>query len=196
MARLAVHEEKTAVFLDRDGTINEDTGYISRPEDLVLIKGAPRAIKLLNDKGIQVIVISNQSGVGRGLFTGKDAEAVNHRLEEMLRGEGAYVDGIYYCPHHPEEGCVCRKPKPGLLRKAASIHKVKLAGSYVVGDKALDVGLARSVEAKGVLVMTGEGKMELNRLTGPPDFIAKDIMEAVLWIMEDLTSGKDTAGMR
>ena len=107
---------KAVVFLDRDGTINEDADYLSDPSGVVLIEGAARAIKLLNDRGIKVIVVTNQSGVGRGYFKDSDVEAVNARLKELLAREGALVDAIYHCPHRPDEGCECRKPGTALAK--------------------------------------------------------------------------------
>ncbi|MEE9614154.1 MAG: D-glycero-beta-D-manno-heptose 1,7-bisphosphate 7-phosphatase [Thermodesulfobacteriota bacterium] len=175
-----------AVFLDRDGTINEDSGYISDPDDLKLLPGAAGAIKRLNDAGVPVIVITNQSGVGRGYYTEDDVRAVNRRMTELLGLEGAEVDGIYYCPHRPEDDCGCRKPATGLLDAAARERGVELARSFMVGDKASDVGAAKAAGVKSVFVLTGHGRAERDRLEekGPaPDFVAEDIGEAVGWIM-------------
>lgn len=177
---------EAAVFLDRDGTINEDAGYLSDPGGLKIIAGATEAIKRLNERGIKVIVVTNQSGVGRGFCGDGDVEAVNKRLIEALGAGGAYVDGIYYCPHHPEDGCGCRKPEPGLARMAALEHGIALSRSYVVGDKATDIQLAVNMRAKGVLVLTGAGPDELKKIDAPPDFVARDILNAVEWIMDDM----------
>lgn len=174
-----------AVFLDRDGTINEDTGYVSDPEDLVLLAGAPEAIKRLNQEGIKVIVVSNQSGVGRGYFTESDVRAVNERLEKLLLLDGARLDGIYYCPHRPDEGCPCRKPEVGLIERAAVEHGIDPERSFVVGDKTDDVYMAKRAGAKAVLVLTGKGAEEKERLDKDPDFVARDILDAVTWILRD-----------
>lgn len=174
------------VFLDRDGTINEDVGYLSDPAGLVLIEGAAAAIRLLNERGLKVIVISNQSGVGRGYYTDSDVHAVNSRLKELLEAGGALVDGIYFCNHHPDVECQCRKPGTGLADAAALDHGLGSGRVYVVGDKASDVGLARNLGAKGVLVLTGKGAHELEGMQEAPDFTAKDILEAVNWILSDL----------
>lgn len=176
---------KATVFLDRDGTINEDVGYLSDPDGLVIIGGAGKAISLLNAEGVKVIVISNQSGVGRGYYTEEDVEAVNARLKELLEREGAAIDGIYYCSHHPDIDCDCRKPKTGLAEKAALEHEIA-SRAYVVGDKATDIGLARNLLAKGILVLTGKGAHELEGMEEAPDFIARDLVEAVEWILADL----------
>jgi D-glycero-D-manno-heptose 1,7-bisphosphate phosphatase len=175
-----------AVFLDRDGTINEDTGYVSDPEDLIVLPGAAEAIKRLNERGIKVIVITNQSGVGRGYYTANDVRAVNERLEELLLLDGARLDGIYYCPHSPDQMCGCRKPETGLIVRAAAEHEIDLKRSFVVGDKAADVEMAKRAEAKGILVLTGKGAEEEERLEESPDFVAKDILDAIMWILEDM----------
>ena len=177
---------KAVVFLDRDGTINEDADYLSDPSGVVLIEGAARAIKLLNDRGIKVIVVTNQSGVGRGYFTDSDVEAVNARLKEMLAEDGAVVDAIYHCPHLPDDGCECRKPGAALARLAAKEHGFGFERAYVVGDKSSDIGLARNFFAKGVLVLTGKGAKEAQGMIEQPDFIARDLAAAIGWILEDI----------
>lgn len=174
------------VFLDRDGTINEDVGYLSDPAALVIIEGAARAIRLLNEKKIKVIVVTNQSGVGRGYYTDANVEAVHKRLRELLLQDGATLDGIYYCNHHPDEDCACRKPGTGMAEMAALEHELNHSRAYVVGDKASDVGLARNLKAKGVLVLTGTGHNELEGMEESPDFIARDLLEAVNWILADM----------
>ncbi len=175
-----------AVFLDRDGTVNEDVGYIGSPERLTLIDGACEAIKRLNRAGIKVIVVSNQSGVGRGYFSEDELLRVNTRLRELLDSGGARLDGIYYCPHRPEDGCRCRKPDTALIEMAVSNHGVDPEVSYVVGDKASDVELARRVRARAILVETGHGKKEVKMLDHPPDFVARDLSQAVGWVLKDL----------
>ncbi|MEK7773521.1 MAG: HAD family hydrolase [Deltaproteobacteria bacterium] len=186
MGKTGALSPKAAVFLDRDGTINIDHGYVSDPSGVVLIDGAAKAVKRLNDRGIRVIVVSNQSGVGRGYFTDEDVSAVNRRLAELMGLQGARMDGIYYCPHHPDDGCECRKPKVGLFMKAAREQGIDTGLLYVVGDKASDVGLARNINAKSVLVLTGAGPEEIKKLSGPPDFVAGGISGAVDWIIKDI----------
>lgn len=178
--------KKRAVYLDRDGTINEDVDYLSDPDGLVMIDGAAASIKRLNEAGVPVIVISNQSGVGRGYFSEEAVEAVNERLESLLGAEGARLDGVYYCAHRPEEDCGCRKPRTGLVERAAKEHGIDNSSSYVVGDKASDMGLAANIGASGVLVLTGKGAEERKKLSVSPDFVADDITGAVEWIMKDL----------
>lgn len=177
---------KAVVFLDRDGTINEDADYLSDPSGVVLIEGAGKAIRLLNDRGIKVIVVTNQSGVGRGYFKDSDVEAVNARLKEMLAKDGAVVDAVYHCPHLPDDGCECRKPGTALATLAAKEHCFGFERAYVVGDKSSDIGLARNLSAKGVLVLTGKGAKEAQSMSVPPEFIARDLASAIDWILEDL----------
>lgn len=175
------------VFLDRDGTINVDTGYVSNPDTLELIPGAGRAIRRLNDAGVKVVVVSNQSGVGRGMFTASDVEAVNARLALLLRLDaGARLDAIYYCPHHPDDKCPCRKPLTLLATRAADEHCLDLSRAYIIGDKASDMGMGRNLNIKAALVLTGYGKEELGKLSVAPDFVADDVSRAVDMILDDL----------
>lgn len=173
------------VFLDRDGTINEDTGYIDSPERLVVLDGAAAAIKKLNSNGFKVIVITNQSGVGRGYFTHDAVDAVNKKLEEILKQDDAHIDAMYYCPHHPDDDCECRKPKAGLVEQAKKDFHIDLKKSYVVGDKASDVEIARTIGCKGILVLTGMGRDEKKKLIHKPHHIAHNLKDAVEWIIKD-----------
>lgn len=184
---------KGAVFLDRDGTVNVEKNYIDDPKDLKLYEGVSDAIKCLNKKGIRVIVVTNQSGVARGYFTEERVLEINEYLKELLANDGASLDGIYYCPHHPEfdQTCDCRKPKPGLLIRAADDFQIDLQSSYIIGDKLSDLELAGSTRVKGVLVLTGYGlETRRNLETGSvtPHFIAKGLKEAVKWIIKDINS--------
>ncbi|MBI5232985.1 MAG: lipopolysaccharide heptosyltransferase II [Deltaproteobacteria bacterium] len=180
-----IKEAGIAVFLDRDGTINEDSGYVGSPDKVVLIQGAGDAIKRLNDMGLKVIVITNQSAVGRGYFTECDVMAVNKRISGLIAESGAHIDGFYWCPHLPEEDCGCRKPKPGMLKRAALDHKIELKGSYLAGDKVCDIETAAGVGAKGVLVLTGYGEKARALLSVEPHHIAQDLSRAVDWIVRD-----------
>ncbi|MCX5791123.1 MAG: HAD family hydrolase [Elusimicrobia bacterium] len=149
-----------AAFLDRDGTLNRNTHgvYITRPEQLKLYARVPAALKLLAKKGYRLIVLSNQSGVGRGYMTLAAARAISLELVEQLRREGVELDAVYFCPHAPSEGCACRKPAPGLLEEALADRRLDLRRSFVAGDKASDLRLALRAGLKGYLVMTGAGK--------------------------------------
>ncbi|MCL5959592.1 MAG: HAD family hydrolase [Chloroflexi bacterium] len=177
---------KWAVFLDRDGTINEEVEYLGDPRDLRLSSGAIEGIRLLNQAGVSAIVISNQAGVGRGYFSVAAVEAVHQRLEEQLSSHEAHVDAIYYCPHHPEDGCDCRKPKSGLVKRAAEDHGIDLGSSFIVGDKETDLEAGRRVGCRTVLVLTGYGLQEREALKGgkvQPDHISADLLDAVKWIL-------------
>jgi len=192
------HQQRPAVFLDRDGTICEEVGYLARPDQVTLVPGSAQAIRRLNQAGVLAIVTTNQSGVARGYFTEEDVRAVHWRLRELLAEQGARLDAIYYCPHHAEQGtgpyrvnCDCRKPRPGMLLRAARELPVNLAASYVVGDKLADVEFGRALNLATVLVLTGYGAAERNRLAdsaagSQPDFIAADLPQAVEWILNDL----------
>ncbi|HSE96829.1 MAG TPA: D-glycero-beta-D-manno-heptose 1,7-bisphosphate 7-phosphatase [Blastocatellia bacterium] len=184
---------RPAIFLDRDGTINEDIGYLSSPDELILYPWTAEAVRLINDSQYESIVITNQSGVARGLFTEEVLEQIHNRLIEELARRGAHLDAIYYCPHHPSIGdgryrqdCECRKPRPGLLFRAADERRIDLARSYMIGDKSSDISLAAAAGARSVLVLTGYGSMTLARSTGPgaPDIVADNLLEAVKQILD------------
>ncbi len=192
---------RPAVFLDRDGTINEETGYLDRLEKLSLIPGAAEAIRLLNGQGIKVVVVTNQSGVARGLFDEAFIGTLHARLTAILRQEGAALDGIYYCPHHPTEGqepyrlrCDCRKPAPGLLLLACEELGLDCSRSYMVGDTLYDIEAGARADIRGILVRTGYGNAAAETLAAPrandgtmavqPVHIATDLLDAVKWILE------------
>ncbi|MFQ5329675.1 MAG: D-glycero-beta-D-manno-heptose 1,7-bisphosphate 7-phosphatase [Thermodesulfobacteriota bacterium] len=180
---------KRAVFLDRDGTINVEREYLSSPDGLVLIDGAAEAVRMINEAGLLAVVITNQSGIGRGYFTEEAVDAIHRRLSEIVGKGGGHIDAFYHCPHHPDEGCRCRKPATGLIERAAEELGIDPANSYVVGDKAIDVELARKCSAKGVLVLTGYGTEQQGWIEPPPDFIAQDLLAAAEWIVEDVERG-------
>jgi D-glycero-D-manno-heptose 1,7-bisphosphate phosphatase len=147
-------ELRPAVFLDRDGTINVDTVHVSQPDTVRLIPGAAAAIARVNAAGIPVFVVSNQSGIGQGLFTVEEYEQVRARIDELLAAAGAHVRTTYYCPHAPnaEPPCECRKPGPALYRQAAAEHGIDLARSWYVGDRLRDIQPARTFGGRGILV--------------------------------------------
>ncbi|MBT8462938.1 MAG: HAD family hydrolase [Gemmatimonadetes bacterium] len=145
-----------AVFLDRDGTLIRDTGYVADPDDVELLPRAADGLRLLNEAGVPAVIVTNQSGIGRGYFSLATFEAVQSRVESLLFAEGARVDGVYFCPHAPEEGCECRKPGLGLYRLAAAELGVEMAGALYVGDRARDVLPAQALTGMGMLV-AGEG---------------------------------------
>ena len=147
----------TAVFLDRDGTLIEDAHYLSRPEQVKLIEGAAEAIARINSLLVPVIVITNQSGIARGIFSVEDHDRVTTHLNEMLREKGAHVDASYYCPHAPEDGCDCRKPGTLLFRNAKKdLPGIDLARSLYIGDRFRDIEPALALGGQGVLVPSPE----------------------------------------
>jgi D-glycero-D-manno-heptose 1,7-bisphosphate phosphatase len=187
---------RIGVFLDRDGTLNEERDFIRTPDDLHLIPGAAEAVRKLNARGLVVCVISNQSGVARGYLEEKDLVPIHAKLEqELRRGEGL-IDRIYYCPHHPTAGrapynieCACRKPKPGMLLQGAAEFGIDLLRSFVVGDSIVDVQAGGAVGARTVLVRTGYGmttEEEVERHRMPVTAIVPSIVEGVDFILTTL----------
>jgi D-glycero-D-manno-heptose 1,7-bisphosphate phosphatase len=183
-----------AVFLDRDGTVNEEVGYLSDLSQLRLMPGAGAAIKRLNERGLLVVLVTNQSGVARGYFSESFVQETHGVLKQMLLKEGATIDGIYYCPHHPKAGnslytmaCDCRKPGTGMIDRAARDLNIDVKRSFVVGDKWSDVELGQRAGANSILVNAafGLGNTETVRPShlNDPDFIAHSITEAVEWIL-------------
>jgi D-glycero-D-manno-heptose 1,7-bisphosphate phosphatase len=186
-----------AIFLDRDGTVSEEVGYINHLSRFRLFPWTAPAIKRINDAGLKAILITNQAGVARGYFTEDLIVRVHEHLCAELSLAEACLDGVYYCPHHPKEGvppyralCDCRKPKPGLLERAAREHEIDLNRSFMVGDRYSDMALARSVGAKAVMVLTGYGRGEYeyqrSSWTDTPDHITENLLTAVDWILDRL----------
>jgi D-glycero-D-manno-heptose 1,7-bisphosphate phosphatase len=181
------------VFLDRDGTLIEDVGYLDRVERLMIYPWSIEAVRLLNRAGFHVVIITNQAGVARGFFKEAFLAEVHGEIRSRFRAGGARLDGFYYCPHHPDapieeyrQLCDCRKPAPGLVRKASEELSLDLARSFVVGDRWLDVRLGRAVGARSILVRTGYGRSE--EANGPSDLqadhVAENLVEAVSWILQ------------
>jgi histidinol-phosphate phosphatase family protein len=172
------------VFLDRDGTLNQDEGYMSDPDRLVLLPGAVEAVAALNAAGVKAAVITNQSGVGRGLVTPEALAQVHERLVALFARRGARLNGIYSCPHRPEDGCECRKPGTALAIRAARDLGVDASRSAVIGDKAADLELGRRLGGRSILVRSGEGRKtesELSAAAGP-HYIAEGVYDAVQWL--------------
>lgn len=155
---------RRAVFIDRDGTLNEESGYLHRAEDCRFIPGAIEAVALLNAAGFLVVVVTNQSGIARGYYTEADLETLHVYMAAELAAGGARIDGWYFCPHHPEfsaaADCACRKPLPGMLQHAAAELDIDLASSWMVGDKVADIEAGRAAGCTPILVLTGYGAAE------------------------------------
>ena len=148
---------RRAVFLDRDGTLNKEIGYVGDPNDLLPVEEAGPALRRLAEAGYALVVISNQSAIGRGIFTEEQVAAVNARLAAFLRGDGVVLDAFFVCPHAPADGCDCRKPAPGLLLQARDRLDLDLAASWMVGDSVNDVVAARAAGVRPILLLTGWG---------------------------------------
>jgi len=181
---------RPAVFLDRDGTICEEMGYLNHLSRLHIFPFAAAAIKKLNRAGLPVIVVTNQSGISRGIFPESLVAQIHARITEELSAGGARIDGYYYCSHTRQDDCACRKPLPGLLEQAAREHGLRLDRSFVVGDRYADVELAQGVGGRGVLVLTGygRGEYELHRQEWPrqPEAVVEDLSAAVDAILGEL----------
>lgn len=188
---------KIAVFIDRDGTMSEEVGYVNHLSRFKLLQNTAAAIKMLNDAGILAIVATNQAGVARGYFVEDMIGKVHEKLKNELARAGAHLDAIYYCPHHPSAGkppyrtdCDCRKPRPGMILKAKDEFDIDLKRSYMIGDKISDVEFGQKLGLKSVMVMTGYGIGEYEHQRQDwkttPDFMAEDLLGAVKWIIEDL----------
>jgi D-glycero-D-manno-heptose 1,7-bisphosphate phosphatase len=177
------------VFIDRDGTLTEEVGYVNHPSRIRLLPQSAEAIRRLNRAGMAAVVVTNQSGVARGYFSEEVLASVNAAMVAQLKAEGAYLDGLYVCAHHPTEGappyrveCDCRKPKPGLLMRAAADLGLDLRRSWMVGDKPSDLAVGHRVGARTILVLTGygRGEWEYRGATFPvaPDHVVADLLEA------------------
>ena len=194
--------KRPAVFLDRDGTINEQMGYINHLSRFVLLPRVPEAIRLLNKNDFLTIIVSNQSGVARGYFAIDLVYEVHEFLKTSLKERGAVIDGIFFCPHHPtgevtEYGyvCECRKPKTGLIDMACESFDIDLSNSYVVGDRHSDIEFAHRSNLDGILVKTGYGLGEveyiLPKKSIEPVYIASDLLDAVRWIVDRVKAPND-----
>jgi D-glycero-D-manno-heptose 1,7-bisphosphate phosphatase len=172
-----------AVFLDRDGTIMEDANYVGKVDQVVLIPNAAQALKRLQHAGYRLFIITNQSGVGRGFFTREAVESIHAHLDEQFAKAGVRFDRYYVCPHHPEDNCDCRKPKPKFLLDAAREYRLDLSRCFMIGDRASDVQAGVNAGVVSILVLTGVGQETLAKQAARPDHVANDIAEAAAWIL-------------
>jgi len=185
---------RRAIIMDRDGTVCDEVGYVNHVERIRLLPRSAAAIRRANEAGYQTVVVTNQAGVARGYFDEGLVDEVHERVRHLLAEQGARLDGIYYCPHHPEVGaagyrlaCDCRKPKPGMLLRARDDMGIDLASSYMIGDSVRDVEAGQRAGCTTILVRTGYGRGELehqpHRFTVAPAHVADDLLEAVEWIL-------------
>ncbi|MBI5463616.1 MAG: HAD family hydrolase [Ignavibacteriales bacterium] len=187
---------RVALFLDRDGTINTEVDFLTQPDEVILLPNAAKAICEANAQGFKVFVITNQSGIARGDFSESELAKIHHRLVSLLKAEGAHVDGIAYCPHHPEYGippynvaCTCRKPQPGMILDFAHQHGIDLTRSFVIGDRRADVQAGLAAGCTSILVLTGYGKSERSECSTafPETFIASNLYSAWKHVQKQLT---------
>ena len=180
-----------AIFLDRDGTIIEDKGYVHKIEDFKLLAGASDGIKKFNRAGFLVIIVSNQSGIGRGYYTEKDAQIFNEFLVSELKKQGAKIDDVFICPHYPESKikfyqkiCECRKPKPGMLLAAAAKYKIDLNSSWMIGNEKKDIDAGIAAGCKTVLISENTSHYNINTVNSNVIFVAKNLLKASEYILK------------
>ena len=182
---------RSAIFLDRDGTINEEVHYLSHPDQVRLIPGSAEAIRKLRAAGHAIVVVTNQSGLKRKYFTQDTLDKIHARLSAELAQHGAWLDGIYVCPHHPDDGCECRKPGARLYEQAAREHDIDLARSVMIGDKDTDVLAARNHNMRAILVRTGYGANHVEAISRwkdyQPAYVADDLLDAARWLLATRT---------
>jgi len=171
------------VLLDRDGTIIEDRNYLADPDGVALLPGAVAGLRRLTQAGYRLALLTNQSGIGRGLFDLAAMHRVHERLADLLARHDIHLDGIFFCPHAPEEHCGCRKPLPGLFRQAECALGVRPERACVIGDKQADVELGRNVGARAILVRTGYGRNAESQVTDKADAVVDDVAAAADWIL-------------
>jgi len=176
-----------AVFVDRDGTINVNYGYISSPDEFKMYPNVAKGLRLLHEKGFKIIVITNQSGIARGYFSKEKLDVIHNKMKDELSQENVEVDAIYFCPHHPDEKCNCRKPQPGLLQQAIKDFDIDIGKSFFIGDRMLDVEAGRKVGCKTVLIPEDKKlvEKEMRESNEEPDYIGDDFYTGALWITEE-----------
>lgn len=196
--------KRPAVFIDRDGTINEQMGYLNHINRFVILEGTAEAIRILNRNQYLTIIVSNQAGVARGYFPIELVKEVHEHMIDLLKKENAFIDGIYFCPHYAggtvkeySISCNCRKPNTGLINKACDNFSIDLSRSYVIGDRLSDIELSHRSQLKGILVTTGYGLGDLRYVLPyspfQPVHVAKDLLHAVRWIIENDMQDKPCA---
>ena len=173
-------DKSKAIFLDRDGVINKEVGYLSSPDKFDFIEGTIEALKTLNQKGFLLIIITNQAGIARGYYSLENLSNIHKKMNDILQQNEIILDGIYYCPHHPDYtgSCDCRKPKPGMILKAKDKFNIDMKNSFMVGDTLNDIKTGLNANCKTVLVLTGYGAEEQKKIGNiKPDFIFKNLLE-------------------
>jgi D-glycero-D-manno-heptose 1,7-bisphosphate phosphatase len=185
--------QRSSVLLDRDGTMIVERHYLSEPHQVELIPGVTDGLRKLNEMGLGLVLITNQSGVGRGFFSELRLNLIHQRLGELLQAEGIRLDGIYFCPHTPEDDCPCRKPRPGLVKLAAKELDFDPRAAFVIGDKPCDIELGRRIGAKTFLVRTGYGAQPAAEVAITPDYVVDDV-EGAAQVIERLLARAEGRG--
>ena len=173
--------KRPAIFLDRDGTLIEEVNFLSSVADLKIFPFTAEALRVLKNKGFAIIVVTNQSGIGRGIFGELDMHAIHEKIKRELPG---MIEAFYFCPHLPENGCECRKPGIGMIRTACEDFKLTTEGSWMIGDKSLDIEAGHNAGLSTILVRTGYGEMEARHASSSPKFVEKDLLAAarrIVW---------------
>jgi histidinol-phosphate phosphatase family protein len=177
------------VFLDRDGVISRDSpNHIKSWDEFHFLPRSKDAIKLLTNNGFNIIVITNQSVIARKMVTKKELEEMHNKMKNEIKKHGGKIVNIYYCPHHPNDGCNCRKPKTGLFKKAMKENSIDVSKSYMVGDRIMDVLAGKTIGCKTVIIPSELGLEELKESNTNPDYIAKDLFDAAEWIITNYNS--------
>jgi D-glycero-D-manno-heptose 1,7-bisphosphate phosphatase len=177
---MAENNGKKAVFIDRDGTLIEEVNFLSRLEDLQLFPYTRESIEILREHGYIVVVVTNQSGIGRNIYSEADMHAIHDAIQEQLSDA---LSGFYFCPHLPDAGCSCRKPSLGMIKAACEDFAIDLENSWMIGDKKLDIETGENAGVKTAMVMTGYGRNHVNELIRQPDIVAENLLEAVRQIV-------------
>jgi D-glycero-D-manno-heptose 1,7-bisphosphate phosphatase len=173
--------KRPAIFLDRDGTLIEEVNFLSSVDDLKIFPFTAEALRVLKNKGFAIIVVTNQSGIGRGIFSVVDMHAIHEKIKRELPG---MIEAFYFCPHLPENGCECRKPRIGMILAACEDLNLSVEGSWMIGDKSLDIEAGQNAGLSTILVRTGYGEMEARRTSCSPKFVEKDLLAAarrIVW---------------
>jgi D-glycero-D-manno-heptose 1,7-bisphosphate phosphatase len=177
---MKTNKGQRTIFLDRDGTLIEEVNFLHRIEELRFFSYTDEAIKLLKRNGFRVVVVTNQSGIGRGIYTVEEMHAIHAQIQKDLTEK---IDGFYFCPHLPDAGCACRKPNIGMIEQAKDDFEIDFSDSWVIGDKVLDIELGFNAGIKSALVRTGYGQKSVAALKRKPDLIVENLLEAALQII-------------
>ena len=176
------------VFLDRDGVISKDSpDHIKSWDEFHFLPNAKEGIKLLNDHGFHIVLITNQSVIARGMVTVEGLELIHNNMKMEIEKYGGKIEKIYYCPHHPDEGCDCRKPKPGMLLRAIKENNIDPTKSFMVGDRMMDVEVGKKVGCKTVIIPSELGQREMRESSIKPDYVTKDLLDTSKWIIKNYT---------